>query len=81
MPTKIEWVKNEDGSQGETWNPVTGCTKVSPGCKHCYAERTWVRSLRDQCLATNVPFFMKQMSKKAAIPDDLKIREYPNANT
>jgi len=22
-----------------TWNPVTGCTKVSPGCQHCYAER------------------------------------------
>ena len=22
-----------------TWNPVTGCSKVSPGCKHCYAER------------------------------------------
>src|SRR4030043_631558 len=21
-----------------TWNPVTGCTKVSPGCAHCYAE-------------------------------------------
>ncbi|MBI4393698.1 MAG: phage Gp37/Gp68 family protein [Euryarchaeota archaeon] len=32
-----------DGSQIEwtdaTWNPVTGCTKVSPGCKNCYAER------------------------------------------
>ena len=32
-----------DGSNIEwtdaTWNPVTGCTKVSPGCKHCYAER------------------------------------------
>ena len=32
-----------DGSQIEwthaTWNPVRGCTKVSPGCKHCYAER------------------------------------------
>ena len=31
-----------DGSQIEwtdaTWNPVLGCTKVSPGCKHCYAE-------------------------------------------
>src|SRR6266545_826657 len=26
-----------------TWNPVTGCTKVSPGCKHCYAERLAVR--------------------------------------
>ena len=31
-----------DGSTIEwtdaTWNPVRGCTKVSPGCKHCYAE-------------------------------------------
>jgi protein gp37 len=28
----IEWTES-------TWNPVTGCTKVSAGCKHCYAER------------------------------------------
>lgn len=28
----IEWTES-------TWNPVTGCTKVSPGCKHCYAKR------------------------------------------
>lgn len=28
-----------------TWNPVTGCTKLSPGCKHCYAE-TMARRLR-----------------------------------
>ncbi len=28
----IEWTEM-------TWNPVTGCTKLSPGCKHCYAER------------------------------------------
>ena len=28
----IEWT-------GSTWNPVTGCEKTSPGCKHCYAER------------------------------------------
>ena len=34
--TKIEWTD-------ETWNPVTGCTKVSQGCKHCYAEREWPR--------------------------------------
>ena len=26
-----------------TWNPVTGCTKVSPGCAHCYAERIFPR--------------------------------------
>jgi len=30
--TGIEWTE-------ATWNPVTGCNKVSPGCKHCYAER------------------------------------------
>ena len=29
--TKIEWTES-------TWNPVTGCTKVSEGCRHCYAE-------------------------------------------
>jgi protein gp37 len=28
----IEWTES-------TWNPVTGCNKISPGCKHCYAER------------------------------------------
>lgn len=28
----IEWTES-------TWNPLTGCTKISPGCKHCYAER------------------------------------------
>lgn len=31
MGSAIEWTD-------ETWNPVTGCTKVSQGCKHCYAE-------------------------------------------
>lgn len=30
--TSIEWTQ-------ATWNPVTGCTKISPGCKHCYAAR------------------------------------------
>ena len=30
--SKIEWTES-------TWNPLTGCTKVSPGCKNCYAER------------------------------------------
>ncbi|MCL4722888.1 MAG: DUF5131 family protein, partial [Rhodocyclaceae bacterium] len=26
-----------------SWNPVSGCAKVSAGCKHCYAEREWGR--------------------------------------
>lgn len=29
--SKIEWTDS-------TWNPVRGCTKISPGCAHCYAE-------------------------------------------
>lgn len=31
MTSKIEWTD-------DTWNPVTGCTKISEGCKNCYAE-------------------------------------------
>jgi protein gp37 len=31
VKTKIEWTDT-------TWNPVRGCTKISPGCAHCYAE-------------------------------------------
>mgnify|MGYP000995710618 CR=1 FL=1 len=39
MSTKIEWVKNQDGTQGVTWNPVVGCTHAgSPGCDNCYAR-------------------------------------------
>lgn len=32
LHSKIEWTD-------ATWNPVRGCTKISPGCKYCYAER------------------------------------------
>ncbi len=37
MATDIEWARNPDGTKGETWNPTTGCDRVSPGCDHCYA--------------------------------------------
>lgn len=32
VKSAIEWTQS-------TWNPATGCTKISPGCAHCYAER------------------------------------------
>lgn len=35
--TSIEWTRGDDGTPGATWNPVTGCEKVSPGCDNCYA--------------------------------------------
>lgn len=36
LDSGIEWTES-------TWNPLTGCTKISPGCKHCYAERMALR--------------------------------------
>lgn len=40
--SKIEWTE-------QTWNPTVGCTKVSPGCKHCYAE---IMAMRLQAMGT-----------------------------
>ena len=39
--TRIEWTE-------KSWNPVTGCTKISPGCQNCYAERM-AKRLRGRC--------------------------------
>jgi protein gp37 len=50
MPTLIEWARNRDGTEGESWNPIRArrisdgkqghyCQKIGPGCAHCYAER------------------------------------------
>lgn len=43
--TAIEWADH-------TFNPWTGCTKVSPGCDHCYAEAeyAYLRAERCACL-------------------------------
>ena len=41
MTTAIEWTD-------VTWNPVTGCTKVSPGCAHCYAKAIAHRFWKDR---------------------------------
>ena len=44
MPTKIEWAT-------EIWNPVTGCSKVSPGCDHCYADEPFKVTIHPDRLA------------------------------
>ncbi len=58
--TKITWTD-------ETWNPVTGCSKVSQGCKHCYAEREWPR------LSVNPksPYHGREFTDVACHPDRL----------
>jgi protein gp37 len=50
----IEWTD-------ATWNPVTGCTKVSPGCKNCYAERVFKR------VYPNRPFRQVQLHRDRLI--------------
>ena len=54
MPSAIEWTD-------ETWNPITGCSRVSPGCDHCYMFALYPR-LR----AMGVPGY-------ATAPDDVRL--------
>ncbi len=53
--TQIEWAKNPDGSQGYTWNPITGCLN---GCSYCYARKLANTRLRTTYLANHnmLPF-------------------------
>jgi len=46
--TSIEWVKNPDGSQGFTWNPITGCLN---NCEYCYARKLANGRLKQRYLA------------------------------
>lgn len=55
----IEWTE-------QTWNPVTGCTKVSPGCKHCYAE-----SLAKRLQAMNAPGYQNGFTEVTLMPERL----------
>ena len=42
MPSTIEWTD-------ETWNPVTGCSRVSPGCDNCYMFALYPRLRAMRC--------------------------------
>ena len=54
----IEWTES-------TWNPVTGCTKVSAGCKNCYAERM-ARRLQAMGQKNYVNGFLEALGRSAA---------------
>lgn len=58
---------------GINWVIVGG--ESGPGARPMEAD--WARSIRDQCKAAGVPFFMKQMAKREPIPEDLNIKEFP----
>lgn len=46
--TSIEWTRGDDGTKGETWNPVVGCSLVSAGCSNCYAMKFAHRGMRPE---------------------------------
>lgn len=54
--TAIEWTES-------TWNPVTGCDRVSPGCDHCYAQ-----ALARRLKAMGSPRYQKDGSRKTSGP-------------
>lgn len=49
--TRIEWAKNPDGTQGYTWNPITGCLN---GCEYCYARKLANTRLKERYLANTI---------------------------
>ena len=61
MPSAIEWTD-------ETWNPLTGCTRVSPGCDHCYMFALYPR-LR----AMGVPGYDTSPEDIRPMPDRLNV--------
>ena len=61
MPSSIEWTD-------DTWNPVTGCTRVSPGCDHCY-----MFGLYPRLKAMGVPGYQTLPSDVRLIPERLSI--------
>jgi protein gp37 len=59
--SSIEWTE-------ATWNPVTGCSKVSPGCAHCYAERFAERWRGVPGHAYEQGFDLRQWPERLEIP-------------
>lgn len=60
--SKIEWTDS-------TWNPTTGCNKVSPGCKNCYALRDWGRLSQN----SKTVYFGRKFEDVQTHPDRLDV--------
>ncbi len=72
-----EWDRDEidhlDGLRMLDWIIVGG--ESGPGARDMPAE--WAATIRDECAEADVAFFMKQMTGKKPIPDDLLVRQFP----
>jgi protein gp37 len=68
---RIDYI--EDEGVMHDWIIMGGESGSSPRMM----EPQWARYMRDICAGSAVPFFMKQMTGKAPIPDDLLVRQFP----
>ncbi len=64
----------DDGGRGWIHWVICGA-ETGPGAR--YMDPGMARRIRSECLYTHTPFFMKAMSNKEPIPDDLNVRQYP----
>lgn len=75
--TKIEWVRNKDGTQGYTWNPVTGCLGPDGNpenpkrCTYCYAHRLAKGRLKSQYLG--IPPYPDDLTLSLRVPHTDKL--------
>lgn len=69
------WGDVEDWEQPACLDLIICGGESGPGARPMHPD--WARSLRDQCKAAGVAFFMKQMTAKAPIPADLMVRQFP----
>lgn len=69
--TSIEWTQGDDGSPGVTWNPTRGCTRVSEGCRNCYAERFAARMPWGEAFAQMTPAGPRWTGVVRLIPEKL----------
>ena len=80
MASKIEWTE-------QTWNPLAGCSIVSPGCHHCYAERMAkrlqamgqekYRGTTDIAQRLHERFNDPKGGRMIEWPTDISVREFP----
>ena len=67
--SKIQWTDRSD------WNPIRGCTRISEGCRHCYAETIAAR-FSDPGQPFH-GFAERKGGDMAEFPIDLRVREFP----
>ena len=80
VPAAVRFISYEPaiGELGYVWGkPDWIICGGESGAGARFMEPAWARTVRDQCAASDIAFFMKQMTGKKPIPDDLLVRQFP----